>query len=108
VPETPFDDTLEQLLAYPPDAEGADADRFVVAVMDRVKRERRRRRVILGVFGLIGALFGVAGAALLAEPIGSLFTETISPERIMQVALLVSGAAAFHVWIMGDDLPFTR
>lgn len=105
MPETHIDDTLERILAYPPAFDGPDTDRFVVEVMARLRRERRRRRAILFVFGLVGALFGLAGAALLADPLGRLFTETLSADRIMQAALLVCGAAAFHVWLMGDDLP---
>jgi len=105
VPESPLDPTLQRLLAYPAPPAGDDPDRFVVAVMDRVRRERRRRRLVLFGFGGIGALFGLLGATWLADPIARLFIDAIPAEWLMQGALLVAGAAAFHAWMMGDDLP---
>ncbi|MEJ2383336.1 MAG: hypothetical protein P8Y54_02955 [Xanthomonadales bacterium] len=104
MPETPLDDTLQRLLAYPPEASG-ESERFVVGVMKRVQRERRRRRIVLATCGSVGALFGLAGASLLAGPVENLFTDVLTPERLMQAALLVAAAAAFHTWLMGDDLP---
>jgi hypothetical protein len=109
VPETPFDETLERILAYPKAPDGAQDDGFVVDVMARVRRERRRRRTILLAFGGIGALFGLAGATLLADPIGRLLAvETLSATTLMQGALLTCGAVAFYVWVMGDDLTLQR
>jgi hypothetical protein len=107
VPENALDETLERLLAYPPqtDAPDAEPDRFVVGVMDRVRRERRRRRAVLVAFGLVGALFGLIGAGQLAGPIGRLFTESLTPGLLMQATLLLAAGAAFHAWLMGDDLP---
>jgi len=105
VPESPLEPTLQRLLAYPEPSSRADDDRFVVAVMGRVQRERRRRRLVLFGFGGIGALFGLLGATWLAGPIARLFTDAIPAEWLMQGALLVAGAAAFHAWMMGDDLP---
>ena len=72
------------------------------------RRQGRRRRAILAAFGGVGALFGLAGAILLADPVDALFTELLSGTHIMQAALLVSGAAAFYVWMMGDDLSLER
>ena len=108
MPETPFDQTLERILAYPEGPDGAEDDGFVVDVMAGVRRERGRRRAILAAFGGVGALFGLAGAILLADPVDALFTELLSGTHIMQAALLVSGAAAFYVWMMGDDLSLER
>lgn len=108
MPETEFDRSLEQLLAYPqadPDSTAGDDDRFVVSVMQKVGRERRLRQVILLVFGVIGALFGAFGAMLLSDSISRLFTEVLPGTLIMQAALFISGIAALYVWFMGDDLP---
>ena len=48
------------------------------------------------------------GAMLLSESISRLFTEVLSGTVIMQLALFISGIAAFYVWFMGDDLPLER
>ena len=108
MPESEFDRSLGQLLAYPEIDEdsgsGGDA-RFVVDVMQKVRRERRKRQLILLVFGAIGALFGVFGAMLLSDSISQLFTETLPGTVIMQAALFISGFAALYIWFMGDDLP---
>ena len=106
MPETEFDRSLEQLLAYPGiDADAGDDDRFVVDVMHKVRQERRKRQLILLVFGIIGALFGVFGALLLSDSISRLFTEILPGTVIMQAALFISGFAALYIWFMGDDLP---
>ena len=57
MPETPFDQTLERILAYPEGPDGAQDDGFVVDVMAGVRRERGRRRAILAAFGGVGALW---------------------------------------------------
>ena len=108
MPETPLDETLERMLAYPDSTDTAEPDRFVVDVMARVARERRRRRLILFTFGGIGALFGVAGAALLSEPLGRLLGDTLSTTAWMQGALFAVGGAAFYLWAMNDDLALER
>ena len=107
MPESASDKQLEGLLAYQ-DGEQPAEDLFVVDVMRGVRRQRLTRRLILFAFGLVGALFGLLGAVMLSDTISGLFTETIPAMRAMQVALLVSGAAAFYVWVMGDDLALER
>jgi hypothetical protein len=93
------DSELDRLLGQ---RETVPDDQFVLTVMHRVQRERRSRKLILFGFGLIGALFGLLGALLLAAPIAHLFTG-LPATGIMQAALVASAAAAFYVWSMNDD-----
>lgn len=98
----PIDQTLEKILAYPDPAPSND-DLFVVDVMRRVRKERRTRRLILALFGGIGAIFGLIGAVLLSEGISNLFTNTVSAITLAQIPLFAAGAAAFYIWFMNDD-----
>lgn len=100
MPDPTADPTLERLLAYP---EPAANDAFVLQVMQKVQRERARRRLILGAFGLVGAGFGLLGAWLLAEPIRQLFT-ALPPTLAMQGALTAVAIVAFYIWFMNDEL----
>lgn len=102
----PFDETLEEMLAYP--EKDSSEDLFVVDVMRRVRAERRRRRFILWLFGGIGALFGVAGAVMLSGAIGQLFTGVLSSTVLMQLPLFAVAAIAFYIWVMNDDLAIGR
>ena len=85
MPDSTQDRFLDQLLEYREDPQG---DEFVLEVMHRVRREQGSRKVILFVFGLIGALFGLAGAVLLSEPIAGVFAN-LPPIGTTQVALFV-------------------
>ena len=97
-----FDTKLEQLLKYidPPQGEA-----FVLNVVRSVQREQRTRRIILWVFGLIGALFGLSGAMILSAPVSQALTSALSFPMMetMQVSLFVTAAAALYVWFMNDD-----
>jgi uncharacterized protein YacL len=104
MPESSFDDTLEQLLAYEEPAP-VDREHFVNDVMGRVRRQQRKRRLVLLLFGAIGAIFGLAGGLMLADPISWVFTQTLSPTLIMQAVLFTVAGVAFYVWFMNDDLP---
>jgi len=95
-----LDYPLQRLLGF---REAEAPDVFVLRVMQRVQRERRRRRLILSVFGLVGAAFGVIGAALLSDPIARVFTGLPLTET-MQAVLIVGAAAAFYGWIMNEDI----
>ena len=93
---------LEQLLEYR-DQPGGEA--FVMDVMRSVRRERRRRRVILWMFGLVGALFGLWGASMLSGPLGHWLTGAFSfpAMETMQASLFLTGAVALYLWFMNDD-----
>lgn len=100
MPDHTPDPTLERLLAYP---EPAANDAFVLGVMQKVQRERNRRRLILSIFGFTGAGFGALGAWLLAEPIRQLFS-ALPPTLAMQGVLTAVAIVAFYIWSMNDEL----
>ena len=97
-----FDRNLERLLEYR-DVPGGEA--FVMDVMQSVRRETLKRRLILLVFGLTGALFGLWGASILSGPVGEWLTGALRfpVTQTMQASLLLTGAAAFYLWFMNDD-----
>jgi len=100
MPESMQDRELDQLLGY---RDTVQADAFILGVMHRVQRERRSRRVILAVFGLVGAVFGMAGALLLSEPIARAFTD-LPLTGTMQAVLIGVAAVAFYGWAMNEDI----
>ncbi len=102
MPESPFDRELETLLQY---RDPAGEDTFVLNVMKDVQRARRTRRMILWVFGLVGAIFGLAGAVMLSDSITELFAFELAlpATQTMQVVLFIVGGAAFYAWFMNDD-----
>ncbi len=104
MPDSSFDRELEALLEY---SESPQPEAFTMDVMRSVKRERYSRKLILWAFGLVGALFGLAGAVMLSDSITRLFTFTLNmpATETMQVVLFVVAAAAFYIWFMNDDLP---
>lgn len=104
MPDPSFERELEQLLEYP---EPPHSEAFVLNVMRGVRREQRMRRLILWGFGLVGAMFGLAGAVLLSDSITRLFsfTVTLPAAETMQVVLFIVAAVAFYIWFMNDDLP---
>lgn len=101
MPES-IDRELERLLKYsnPPDSEA-----FTMSVAHSLRNERRTRRLVLWTFGLLGALFGLAGAVLLSGSIARLLTFTLELPvmETMQATLIIVGAAAFYLWFMNDD-----
>jgi uncharacterized membrane protein YsdA (DUF1294 family) len=102
VPDSSFDRELGQLLQY---TEAPQSREFVHGVMRGVKREQRTRKLILWAFGLVGSLFGLAGAVMLSDSITRLFsfTLTVPATEIMQAVLFIVAAAAFYIWFMNDD-----
>ncbi len=103
MPETMTDQNLERWLDYP---EPPDSDAFVMDVMAGVRKARRLRRLILLLFGLSGAIFGVLGAVLLSGPIARLFT-ALPAMGVTQAVLFITAAVSFYLWFMNDELPLT-
>ena len=97
-----IDRKLQELLSYP-DPQAPGDDPFVADVMQELRAEKRRRHAILGAFGGIGAVFGLAGVAMLIDDIGALFVRDISAMALTQGTLFLAGAAAFYNWFMNDD-----
>lgn len=100
MPEQKDELNFEQLLAY---SDEPDSGEFVKNVMHDVRQERRKRQLVLFIFGLVGAAFGVFGAFLLSDSITRLFS-SLPATGTMQAVLLVSAVVAFYVWFMNDDL----
>ena len=107
MPEDAVDRSLEHLLGYAATPAGDD-ESFVHAVMQRLQRQRRRRRIILFVCGLIGAIFGAVGAILLSGKITWLFTHAVSGMLLAQIVLFSIAGLAFYAWFMNDELKLER
>jgi hypothetical protein len=100
MPDQTHPSELDRLLEY---RENLSGGTFVLDVMHRLGRERRRRRLILYVFGLIGAAFGVAGAVLLSGPLAAVFAN-LPPMGTLQATLFAVAAVAFYAWFMNEDV----
>ena len=100
MPEQTPHDELDRLLEH---RENLPGDTFVLDVMHRLERERRRRKLILYVFGLIGAAFGLVGAVLLSGPLETIFAN-LSPMGTLQATLFAVAAVAFYAWFMNEDV----
>ncbi len=101
MPDSSFDRSLEDLLEY---SDSPEPEKFVIDVMQGVRRQHRTRKLILSVFSLIGAVFGLVGAMLLSDRITWLFTEALSATGVMQIVLGIIAALAFYTWFMNEDL----
>ena len=91
---------LERLLES---RESVPDDGFVLNVMQQVRRQRRLRRTVLAACGVIGAAFGLAGAAMLSDPIAQLFSG-LPVTGTMQAVLVAVAAIALYGWFMNEDL----
>ena len=100
MPDPIADRHLDELLAF---NEAVPDDEFVLQVMQRLRKEQRRRRLILTVCGLVGAAFGAVGAMLLSQPIARIFTD-LPPTATMQAVLVGVAAMAFYAWMMNEDV----
>jgi hypothetical protein len=96
-PEQP----IETLLTYtdePPDAG------FTATVMQTIKREQRTRKAILLISGVIGTLFGLAGAVALSDSISRFFTLSLSPTSSLPVSLAILAVLLFLGWLLNDEM----
>jgi hypothetical protein len=91
---------LDKLLQY---HQTPATDTFVPEVMKGIKRQQRRRQVILTGASVIGGLFGVAGAMMLSDPIGNLITQLSAGNTAMSVGLALMSGVAFLGWLLHDE-----
>lgn len=91
---------LDELLGF---NEAVPGDEFVLQVMQRLRKEQRRRQLILAICGLVGAAFGAVGAMLLSQPIAKIFTD-LPTTGTMQAVLIGVAAIAFYGWMMNEDI----
>lgn len=87
---------LDDLLEY---HQAPEDSAFVTEVMNGVKRQQRLRRLILTATGITGALFGAAGAVMLAEPLVKTMTEI----NLLPVLISAVGGIAFLFWVFQDE-----
>jgi uncharacterized membrane protein len=100
VPEFDTKTDLEQMLRYD---EPPQADAFVMNVMQGVRRAQRTRKLVLLIFGLIGAVFGTLGAFMLSNSITRIFSD-LPAMGTMQAVLAITAVVAFYSWFMNDEL----
>ncbi len=87
---------LDEILEY---HDTLPNDGFTDRVMRGVRRRQRQRRAILFGSGALGAAFGVAGMALLAEPLAQLF----SGGRHLELSVVVMAAVALLGWLLHEE-----
>ena len=100
MPDPFSEQKIEQLLRF---HDACLSDEFVAGVMHRVRREHRRRQLILAIFGLVGAAFGLVGAILLSDTIGRIFA-SLPLTGTTQAVLLGVAVIAFYGWFMNEDI----
>jgi hypothetical protein len=92
---------LDELLQY---HQTPETEPFVVDVMKNVERQHKTRKLILAGSGLIGGLFGVAGAMMLSDPIAHLIVQISSEGTAMPFGLATISVVAFLGWLLQDDI----
>jgi len=100
MPDPTGNHRLDELLGF---NEAVPDDEFVLQVMQRLRKEQRRRQLILTSCGLVGAAFGAVGAMLLSQPMARILTG-LPPTGTMQAVLIGVAAIAFYGWMMNEDI----
>jgi len=78
-------------------------DGFVENVMQGVRRERRIRRLVLVLSGLVGAAFGIAGAVILSDSITRLVLQVFEQAGAGVAGLALMLVLAFLAWLLNDE-----
>jgi hypothetical protein len=95
---------LDELLKY---QQTPSDDTFVVDVMKQIKRQQKTRQLILLGSGLVGGLFGVAGATILSGPIARLVEQSAIGDTALPLGLAAVSAVTFLVWLLQDETRMT-
>ena len=91
---------LDDLLQYHSQPEPAD---FVARVMQGVERQQKLRNRILWLCGLVGALFGVTGAILLADTVSHFAALLFDANSAVATGSAVIALLAFLAWLLQDE-----
>jgi len=91
---------LDDLLQY---HELPEADGFVATVIQGVQRQQRTRRLILAGTGLLGAVFGVAGAVLLSDDIAQLVIQVMTGKDAIYTGLSILMSVGVMGWLLHDE-----
>jgi len=91
---------LDELLQY---HQTPEPDTFVIDVMKGVERQQKTRKLILAGSSLIGAVFGVAGAMMLSDPIARLISQLTTGESALPMGMAAMSVVAFLAWLLQDE-----
>ncbi len=95
---------LDELLGY---HQTPAADTFVADVIKGIERQQKTRRLILLGSGVIGGLFGIAGAVLLSDSIASLLAQLAAGDAALPLGLAAMSVVAFLAWLLQDETRMT-
>ena len=90
---------LDELLEY---QHTPQPDTFVADVMKAVERQQQIRKLILTGSGLVGGIFGIAGAMMLSDPIARLVSQFATGESALPMGLAAMSVVAFLAWLLQD------
>ena len=76
---------------------------FVSEVMARVRHQQRIRRMVLWGTGVVGALFGTAGALILSNSL----VQALDGFNLMHVSVSTIALVAFAAWLFHDETAAT-
>jgi hypothetical protein len=91
---------LDDVLQY---QERPEDDEFVARVMRGVQRQQRTRKLILACTGVLGAVFGVAGAFLLSDDIGQLIRQVMTGKDAVYTGFAILVSAGVMAWLLHDE-----
>ncbi|HET6564641.1 MAG TPA: hypothetical protein VFG52_04445 [Xanthomonadales bacterium] len=91
---------LDDLLQYHSQPESGD---FVARVMQGVERQQKLRNRILWLCGLVGAVFGVIGASLLADTVERFAAQLFAANTAVATGSAVIALLAFLAWLLQDE-----
>ena len=100
-PEHDSKQSLEQWLEY---HDSPLPPAFVEKVMDKVRRQRRMRRLILGSAAVVGTSFGIAGAVILSDSINRLLLQAMSSSSMLPAVATIAAVLILLTGLLSDEL----